>query len=48
MFRLYAAIAALLGALSIVIGAFGAHGVTDPRANGFIETGAHIGAAKGA
>ncbi len=41
MFRLYAFIAALLGLLSIIIGAFGAHGVTDPRAHGLIETGAH-------
>ena len=41
MFRLYAFIAALLGALAIVIGAFGAHAITDPRAHGLIATGAH-------
>jgi uncharacterized membrane protein YgdD (TMEM256/DUF423 family) len=41
MFRVYALIAALLGALSVAIGAFGAHGITDPGAKSLVETGAH-------
>ena len=40
MFRLYAFFAALFGALSVGIGAFGAHGVADPAAKSLIQTGA--------
>jgi uncharacterized membrane protein YgdD (TMEM256/DUF423 family) len=41
MFRFYAFVAALLGALSVAIGAFGAHGITDAAAKSLIQTGAH-------
>ncbi|MEJ0022011.1 MAG: DUF423 domain-containing protein [Alphaproteobacteria bacterium] len=41
MFRFYALIAAILGALSVAIGAFAAHGITDPDAKSLIQTGAH-------
>jgi uncharacterized membrane protein YgdD (TMEM256/DUF423 family) len=41
VFRSYAILAALLGALSVAIGAFGAHGIADPAAKSLIQTGAH-------
>ena len=40
-FRFYAVTAALFGGLAVAFGAFGAHGIADPRAKGLIETGAH-------
>jgi uncharacterized membrane protein YgdD (TMEM256/DUF423 family) len=40
-FRTYALIATLLGGLSVVVGAFGAHGMQDPRGKSLLELGAH-------
>jgi uncharacterized membrane protein YgdD (TMEM256/DUF423 family) len=41
LFRLYAILAALSGALAVAVGAFGAHAISDPRAKALIDTGAH-------
>lgn len=41
MFRAYAFAAALSGFALVAIGAFGAHGVTDLRVKGLIETATH-------
>ena len=39
--RLILGLAALSGFLAVAAGAFGAHGVTDPVAKGWLETGGH-------
>lgn len=36
-----AALAALSGLVAVAMGAFGAHGVSDPRLKGWLETGGH-------
>lgn len=41
MFRAYALASALSGLLLVAIGAFGAHGLTDPRAKELIHTATH-------
>jgi uncharacterized membrane protein YgdD (TMEM256/DUF423 family) len=40
MLRIYAFLAAVSGFLSVAIGAFAAHGISDPRAHELIDTGA--------
>lgn len=39
--RLWMVLAALWGAMAVAAGAFGAHGVSDPQAKGWLQTGAH-------
>lgn len=39
-FSVYALIAALSGCLSVIVGAFATHGVSDPRAHDLLDTGA--------
>ena len=39
--RLWMVLAALSGMLAVGFGAFGAHGVSDPVAKGWLQTGAH-------
>lgn len=41
--RAYMTLAALLGFLCVAFGAFAAHGVADPRAQGWLRTGAEYG-----
>jgi uncharacterized membrane protein YgdD (TMEM256/DUF423 family) len=39
--RIMLALAALSGLMAVAAGAFGAHGVADPQARGWLETGGH-------
>ena len=39
--RLLMALAALSGLMAVAFGAFGAHGVSDPQAKAWLQTGAH-------
>ena len=39
--RIWLTLAAIWGFMAVAAGAFGAHGVSDPQAKGWLETGAH-------
>lgn len=39
--RVWMALAALSGLIAVAAGAFGAHGVSDPEAKAWLQTGAH-------
>jgi uncharacterized membrane protein YgdD (TMEM256/DUF423 family) len=43
MSRIWLVAAALLGLACVAFGAFGAHGVADPKAQGWLRTGAEYG-----
>jgi len=45
MMRLWLILAALGGLASVGFGAFGAHGIADPKAQGWLRTGAEYGLA---
>jgi uncharacterized membrane protein YgdD (TMEM256/DUF423 family) len=40
-FRLYSVLSALFGLAAVAIGAFGAHGLSDPEARRLVDIGAH-------
>ena len=39
--RIWMVLASLSGLIAVAAGAFGAHGVADPQAKGWLQTGAH-------
>jgi uncharacterized membrane protein YgdD (TMEM256/DUF423 family) len=41
--RIWLTLAAVLGFLCVALGAFGAHGLSDPQAQGWLKTGAEYG-----